>query len=95
MSDEYEPRHRRRMTAPDLPFAEFDFMAHDAAGQYVGRIYKTFHHPIRDKWKWNGSFPYAFRGRLPTPNGGFVDTPREAARKVEEYWDLCLQRLRG
>lgn len=76
-----------------LEQADDDFEGLDGE-QSIGRVYQTHHHPIKGKWKWNASYPRGFRGEPPLPIGGFADTAREAARKVEEYWDRAKERMR-
>lgn len=73
--------------------SDHDFVADDD-GAYIGRIYRVDRYPIKDTWKWNGASPKAYQGTPATPNSGFVDTIKEAARKVEEYWDAAKERRR-
>lgn len=90
-ADKYRPRYQWRLTWPverDDDFAGYD------GEQYIGRIYQTHHDPIKGKWNWNASYPKGFRGTPPLPIGGFVDTAREASRKVEEYWDDAKAKAR-
>lgn len=81
---EYRPHYKWRLTWPGE--RDDDFAGYDGE-QYIGRIYRTDWEPIRGRWKWNGNYPPAFRGVVPSPNSGFVRSAREASQRVEEYWD--------
>jgi hypothetical protein len=88
---EYLHRYKWRQTWPGE--SDHDFVGDDD-GAYIGRIYRVDRYLIKGKWKWNGASPKANRGTPATPNSGLVDTVKEAARKVEEYWDAAKERRR-
>lgn len=62
-----------------------DFVA-SVGGITAGRIMRRNWEPLEGKWSWAGACPPNFQGRPSSPNSGYEDTPREAARMCEEYW---------
>ncbi|MER9628918.1 hypothetical protein [Mesorhizobium sp. M0296] len=76
---EIELKLRWKRTWDDRPD---DFSAF-AEEQGVGRIYKMAGGPQGHRWYWTMN---AMIGHTGFSHAGFEDTPREAAREVEEIW---------
>lgn len=95
MTERYQPRYQWRRTQldEDMEPTDLDWLGYDG-DQYIGRIRKEIAGPTKGKWQWAASYPRLMRGPKPLPNTGFVDTARIATRKVEEFWDMCMGRMR-
>lgn len=85
---EYQPRYKWRKTWPDR---ENDFVGYDpATPDHVGEpaTIGRFHLqwiPGGEKWLW--SMQWGSNGRELITTNGIADTPREAAKAIEESYD--------
>lgn len=95
---EYKPLYSWRVTWPD-PFDadthKTDFCGWDG-DVCIGRIRLEDRTPKKGQWQWSGQGPIPIKHRL-LPQQGFVETAREASRKVEEYYHALMRHngLRG
>lgn len=90
---EYQPLYRWQKTWPDegdRASWETDFSGWDG-DICVGRIRFETNGKMKDKWQWSGGGPHhgLKNGRI-LPQQGYVDTPREASRLVEEYYHRLM-----
>ncbi|UVC12410.1 sulfotransferase (plasmid) [Rhizobium sp. TH2] len=90
MAEDWERKYEWKRTWPDdrgldgKPLE--DYSCFD--GQYAGRIRFEPAGPTKGLWQWSGAYPKPMRGAPVMPNGGYADSAAEAARAVEEYWDV-------
>ncbi|RWX08529.1 hypothetical protein EHI42_28325 [Rhizobium hidalgonense] len=90
MSTPYQPLYKWRGTKIDeigQP-TDLDWLGYDGA-TIIGRIWMESDGPKRGQWQWVGLGP-PVRPRL-TPHHGFEAEPREAMRKVEEYYHRLMR----
>ncbi|MCD4658907.1 hypothetical protein [Agrobacterium sp.] len=59
-------------------------------GEIVGRISEQETGPMRGTYKWDGGHSRRIRVKV-LPQGGYAPDVHEAARKVEEHYDLLRQ----
>ncbi len=59
-------------------------------GEIVGRISEQETGPMRGTYKWDGGHSRRIRVNV-LPQGGYAPDVHEAARKVEEHYDLLRQ----
>ena len=59
-------------------------------GEIVGRISEQETGPMRGTYKWDGGHSRRIRVNV-LPQGGYARDVHEAARKVEEHYDLLRQ----
>lgn len=88
----YQPKykwHRTQLDENDPP-RDTDWTGMDGT-EYIGRIRKEFHGPVKGKWHFACSWPKTYKGTPPMPNAGYAATARLATQKVEEYWELSMR----
>ncbi len=56
-------------------------------GEIVGRISAQYAGPVKGTFKWDGGHSRRIRERV-LPQGGYAPDVHEAARKVEDHYDL-------
>lgn len=88
-ADDYKFRLKWRRTFPEDGLRD-DFSCY-AGDQFAGRIIQYEHGPSQSLWRACGAHPRGFQGRPITPVSSTAETPREAARWVEEYWFAMLE----
>lgn len=59
-------------------------------GEIVGRISAQYAGPTKGTFKWDGGHSRRIRVNV-LPQGGYAPDVHEAARKVEEHYDLLRQ----
>ncbi|MBP2508078.1 hypothetical protein J2855_001713 [Agrobacterium tumefaciens] len=59
-------------------------------GEIVGRISEQETGPMRGTYKWDGGHSRRIRVNV-LPQGGYASDVHEAARKVEDHYDLLRQ----
>jgi len=59
-------------------------------GEIVGRISAQYAGPTKGTFKWDGGHSRRIRAKV-LPQGGYAPDVHEAARKVEDHYDLLRQ----
>jgi hypothetical protein len=93
VNDTYEPRHLWIRTWPGetgLNGKLLDDFICIVEGEIVGRISAQETGPMRNTYKWDAGHSKRIKVKL-LPQGGYADDAREAARFVEEHYDLERQ----
>lgn len=94
MTTPYQPRYQWRPTEIHGETLDLDWVGYDG-DQYIGRVRRNITESTPGRWMWAGSYPRMMPGTKPLPNVGTVDTARIATQMVEEFWDMCLEKMRA